>query len=303
MLKKTIGILVLCFLCSTIAFAQSETQWEYLEVSPQTYTESYGVYKSNVSVRRYNYLNEGKSMFGEPTFERLGKAGWELVNAYSLENNTKNNTTSYIFKRRYIKARTDKEIEELEKWLKQEVAKIQPPKEFNLNDLDVFEEKQNLAAYNRSQEEKLRNVLEQIKDIPIQIINVESVSPNIGRTSAAAEIVVDATSILLKNGNNYRSSEAQEYLKQVVAKIINRDNSPLKWQSNVGSNIGNTNAKAISVGSTTPQKIGQLRLNNVNYISDGILLRISIIVNYKGQQNIVNQIQISDIRWNDEQNK
>ncbi len=251
MFKKWFIGLFLVALCASVSFSQNtqkqnETNWEFLSM-----------YAGNC-----NYLTSNISLQCPSSWEWLKESAWEMVGV---------NECCVYFKRPYNKARTDKEIE----WLKKKFNS-QKQNEFNLVDLDKSETKQKLDEFNRSEEVKLRNALEKVKEFPLRIITVESKARDLNQPSIAAEIVLDATSILLKNGK-YRSSEAEKYFNENTKRILEIIGLSVAYSYN-------GNALSISNGGFKPFKFGTFD----NYYS-GIHLKISVIVNYNNQQNIVAQ--------------
>lgn len=249
MCKKWFFGLFLMFFFLSVSFAQNtsrqnETNWEYLTLIAEN----------------CSFLTSGVSF--QCSWEWIKESGWEMVGV---------NECCIYFKRPYNKARTEKEIE----WIKKEFNP-QKQDEFNLVDLDKSEAKQKLGEFNRSEETKLRNALEKVKDLPLRILTVESKAQALNQQSAAAEIVLDATLVLLKNGN-YRSSEAEKYFNENTKRILEIIGLSVDYSYS-------GNALRISNGGYKPLKFGKLN----NYYS-GIHLKISVIVNYNNQQNIVAQ--------------
>lgn len=254
----------------TISFAQNENQWEYLEVS-----EINNSYKDfSESYRFYKYLNRNISFRGESALDRIGKAGWELVGV--VNSNSEGSAARLIFKRKYNKEHTDEEIKELKKWeLSVITDEPAPSRNFNIIDVDLVESNQTIVNYNRSQEQKLRNILEKIKDLPFRIVSVKSNSKVVGQTALGAELVVDATKILLKDNKTYSSSETEKYFREVLEKIINQ--IPLEWLTEQLP----SQAKAIS------EKGYRIQIGDFNSFSDGIYLKTSLVIEFQGQENVV----------------
>ncbi len=122
--------------------------------------------------------------------------------------------------------------------------------------------------FNRQEEERLRNALSKINNSTTKVINVKGAAVELDKTSLAAEIVVDGTLILLKDGNKYRSSEAKSYWQEVVKQISILPE--LKFNS--------------SSQNFTRFQIGKFA-NRFGNISIGI----TVIVNHKNDQIVVAQ--------------
>ena len=265
MFKKWFIGLFLVALCASVSFSQNtkrqnETNWEYLSV---------GTYGGNY--REYNYLTSGIFFSGPISIEWLKESGWEMVGVSEC---------CFYFKRPYNKTRTEQEIERLKKEFNQKQT------ESDLIDLDAVEGKQNLDEFNKSEESNLRIALENIKIPALQIISVKSTSKVLNRKQVRAELVLDATSILLKDGK-YRSSEADKYYQEGVKQIIQS-----LQITPIGSN--ESHAKAISQGSYRPRKIGEFI-----FWTNGISLKVSVIINYKNKQIIVAQDAINTSNYVD----
>lgn len=254
MLKKFFITLFLFVFCVSVSSAQYvNKQWEYLEVSE--ITSSYNPYTQEyIPYRSYNFLNSGKIVSGTAYLDWIGKSGWELVGAISTGEN--NSVTKLVFKRPYNEQVTKREIEELEKSVKEQTKA--PPTV--LVDLDAQEAKQKLNEFNRQEEQKLRTALSKINNLPIKVVNVKSTAYALNKTRLAVEIVVDGTSALLKDGNKYRSSEAKNYLQEIAKQVS--DSLDL---------INNSFNQSYS-----RFQIGKLA-NNYGRISIGI----TVVVNYK----------------------
>lgn len=261
------------FLCLSASFAQStknqnEIRWEYLEISSLERCRFDQIFKD---CRSYNYLTAGASFKARVSLEWMTEAGWELVGVGTYDQGP----SMLYFKRISDRERTKKEIE----WLQKDFENAAPvPKVSDLIDLDEIETKQNLDEFNKNEEVKFRAVLEQIKDLPLKIISVSSKAKAAGRPSVGAEIVLDATSVLLKDGNKYRSSAADKYFQEAVKQIL-QTVGMVSQNSTIYSE-----ARSISKGTFKPQKIGLFGFNTA-----GITLKISVIVNYDNQPNIVAQ--------------
>lgn len=280
MIKKWFVGLFLMLSCLSFAFAQTvkkqnEAQWEFLEVSEVT---DCGTSGDRRECRTYNYPTSAVKFSGQASLEWMRVSGWELVGVVSYEQYP----NSLYFKRQYDKTRTEKEIEWLKKEFDKESKGLKETKPASvLTDLDNIETKQNLEQFNISEETKWRASLEQIKNLPLKIINVKSDSLYNQRTWVGAEVVLDATSVLLKDGNKYRSSDADQYFRESAKQIFEALGQQITLRD------VNSHAQLISRGSFKPSPIGAFYFSTA-----GVSLKISVIVNYKGQQIIVAQGEI-----------
>jgi hypothetical protein len=214
MQKRWLAALFLVFLYVSFTFAQNvrkqnEAQWEFLQVSAVRTCNLYGFQKD---CRRYEYIASGEFFDAQNSLVWIKESGWELVGVSTSEN-----FHALYFKRLYNKARTENEIV----WLKKEFEKESPkPAASSLIDLDTIENKQKLDAFNQSEVSRMRTALEQISGLPIKIISVASEAVSVRNPRAGAEIVLDATPVLLKDGNRYRSSDADKYYQDAVKLIL-----------------------------------------------------------------------------------
>ncbi len=274
MFKQPIVTLFTILLFSSFSFAQGRrntlTQWEYLEVSGTKYSSGY--YQITRYYRDYNFLTSAANFAGQNSLEWIKDSGWELVGVV----NNGENPVSLFFKRPFNKTRTENEIARLKKNYETE-SQMPVKQKSSLIDLDEQEFQQKLADYNKSEEVNLTEALAQIKNFPLQIISVQSKSSRFDYENLSAEIVLDATSVLLKNGKSYRSSEAEKYYQDFVKQIT--ENLRLMQ-------VGSTNgiAQQISEGLFSLRPIGKTYGNN-----DQITIYISVIVNADNKQNIVAQ--------------
>jgi hypothetical protein len=282
MLRKSFSSLLLVFLLANFSFPQSskkdnQTKWEVLVVGE--ISEKIDVLtRKSLKYRNYQYLTSNVSLEGTASLEWLKDSGWELVGTTNYGEN--NNYTSLYFKRIYNKERTEKEIERLKKDFEKETSFFkESANENSLTDLDNLDIKQKLDEYNKSQELKLRNALGKVKNIPMEIISVKAQSRRLNEQSVGAEIVIDATSVLLKPDNNYRSTEADKYAQETIKSVLEQ------MQLSLPNDIRST-ADSITKGVYKPL-IGEFSFSNIN-----VTLKISFIVKANNKQNIVAQSYI-----------
>jgi hypothetical protein len=270
-----------------VLYAQGKTErgvvlWEYLALTPVQTDYSSNNIGARV-FRDYNYLTSEEFFRGPALLGWLKDSGWEMTGAVSSE---QSNLTYLYFKRPYKAVRTKNEVEKLKKAKEVSTAvasKPAPPP--ILIDLDRADESQKTDERDRADETRLRSGLGKVKDLPVTVVSVtgQGTSPTVPHV--AAEIVLDATGALLKNGNEYRASEVEKYGKDAANLIA--DTARIK----MGNTVVEGRARAISYKSFAPVKIGT---PFVPY--DDIGIRISVVLNGKGGQIIVWQGWISG-KW------
>ena len=276
MIKRVFVLVFLVVLCVS-CFAQKEVkQWEYLavydvvqRVDPET--------RVPFGARNYYFVNENKSLAGGTDIGWLIKAGWELVGAAAGGETV---YTGLYFKRAYDPSRTQKEIKEVEKSFEKEktaAIALKTGNELKASqnapvDLDAVEAKEKLRVFNLAAEKKLRTAFEQIKEPQFKIFSITGNSDSLNRERLRAEIVIDGTSLLLKDGN-YRLSEARNYLKETTARI--RDQIGIVSDPNIY--ISSRNQK---IGTQGP------------YGDSGVFIRMSLIVRYNNEEYLLAQTDV-----------
>ncbi|MCU0239389.1 MAG: hypothetical protein MUC29_08100 [Pyrinomonadaceae bacterium] len=282
MLRKSFSSLLLVIFLVSISYSQNskkvtETKWEVLvirEISEKRNSFT----RKTLEYRNYQYLTSNVSFEGTASLEWLKDSSWELVGTTNYGEN--NNYTSLYFKRLYNKERTEKEIERLKKEFEKEANALKELiQENELTDLDMLEAKEKLKEYNKNQEIKLRNALEKVKNIPIEIISVKSQSRRLNEQSVGAEIVIDATPVLLKSDSSYRSTEAEKYAQETIKSILEQ------MQLSLPKEI-RSNTDAIVKGVYKP-KLGDFSFSIIN-----VNLMISFVIKANNKQNIVAQSYI-----------
>ncbi len=224
-LSLTLVIIFNCCLLSaqTPKKSVSDETWEYLIVSVGTFSD-----KEKLTVadkwlgRRQGSIGFYQDTSTQNEFDRLGKLGWELIEILPVTVNDQPAipNSKFIFKRKFDAARSEREIEDS----KQPANKIKSDlpikvKVENLVELDEaeFTNKQNEVA------DKAKTRLEQaIKNTGISsIVNLQTRYFKYNK-QVSAEVVIDGTSALLKEGNKYRLSEAKKYVRQVATELFNK---------------------------------------------------------------------------------
>lgn len=225
-LSLTLVIIFNCCLLSaqTPKKSVSDETWEYLIVSVGTFSD-----KEKLTVadkwlgRRQGSIGFYQDTSTQNEFDRLGKLGWELVGIVpggAGESQASTDNSKFIFKRRFEAARSAREAEE-SKQLANELKNNQPEKgkAESLVELDQaeFVSKQNEVAG------KAKARLEQtIKNTSIgSVTNLRTRNFN-NILQVTGEVIVDASSALLKDGNKYRLSEAKKYARQIATEIFNK---------------------------------------------------------------------------------
>ncbi|MBS1794388.1 MAG: hypothetical protein JSS81_11070 [Acidobacteria bacterium] len=238
--------------------------WEYLEVSV---VETGCGYAADVC-RQYHYYNTGQTLVGPVALDWLEKAGWEPAGVVGKDDAF----GGLLFRRAFNRERTKREAETLSELLDREYRAGSVDA---LVDLDRRDGKRDTIEFNAAEKTRLRAALEAIKDPPLEIVAVTAASDNRKKTRVGAEIVIDATKILL-TGNNYRASAAETYFREAAGRILDRIGA-----ASAGPFDGN--AAAISGGGFRP------RIGGFEVRRDGLTLKISVVVNYKSARIVVAQ--------------
>ncbi len=221
---KTISVcaLILAVLVSATMAQVAATHWEYLEVY-----ESNGI-----------------------NFNDLGQKGWELAGLTFQEGNS----SRFIFKRPYDAERSRQETE----LQKNNEQNRQPQVEFvNLDEI----EKQ---SSQKEAEEKTKYRIEQaIKSIKgFSIVSLKSSAwfpniPNIKDRVIRGEVIIDGSKELLKDGNKYRASEVDKFIRQAANEIY----------------------KAAGL---KPRYANEETFRYHNSGGNGVNIKLSVVVDYKG---------------------
>jgi len=225
-LSFTLVIVFGCCLLSaqTPKKSVSDETWEYLVVSVTTFGDKEYLNIANKWLgRRQGSLGFQQDTSTQNEFDRLGKLGWELVGIVpggAGESQASIENSRFIFKRQFDAARSAHEIEE-SKQLANETKSNQPNKgkAENLVELDQaqFVSKQNEVAG------KAKARLEQaIKNTSIGSVTNLRTRNFSNILQVTGEVIVDASSALLKDGNKYRLSEAKKYTRQIAAELFNK---------------------------------------------------------------------------------
>ena len=218
----SVCILSLAAFAFTTTAQTAVTHWEYLEVKENS---------------NFN-------------FNDLGQKVWELTGLTFIENQS----TRFIFKRPYDAERSRQETE----LQKNNEQNRQPQVEFvNLDEI----EKQ---SSQKEAEEKAKYRIEQaIKSIKgFSIVSLKSFAwfpniPNIKDRRISGEVIIDGSKELLKDGNKYRASEVDKFIRQAANELYK--SAGLK-----------------------PRYANEEIFTYHNSGGNGVKVKISVVVNYKG---------------------
>lgn len=245
-------VVLVAFVSNTVSQDKTPTQssesWEYLIVSVSNFND-----KSPLNVsekwmgRRQGNVGFFQDVGIQNEFDRLGKLGWELVGTLTPttepSNNIQINYSKFIFKRKYDTERSKREIEEQSKLLDEfRVVKSKSNIEFiELDYADSIGKEREI--YNRVKSQFETSIKKSGLNLETRRFDYSSREKFI-----YAEIVINASAELLKDGNKYRLSEARKYLRQISEDIFNKSgmtvSSPnAEYYSESGSFQTNGNVK------------------------------------------------------------
>lgn len=202
-------------------------QWEYLVVgfggnaSSTIITTEKDAAQAKVGFRQVYYgdkvVRYGDNASYQAALDDLGKAGWELV---SVLPPAEDRPVSYIFKRQFNQGRAQKEAIELERLEQEAKAGVtQGTKKVPLVDLDRADVK---AADDVIANKAKARLEEAIKNAGLAgLVNVRT-QYNSNSRETWAEVTIDGSGILLKDGNKYRTSEAKKYVSEVAAELFKK---------------------------------------------------------------------------------
>ncbi len=198
-----------------------EKQWEYLIVSPGKVYFSNPLTdeaaKTSGKSKLLNFSNAGlftgsEGISTQTAIDVLGKFGWELVAVVGAIGGDQ----EMVFKRPFDPQRSEKEAEmirnEGELLRKIKEAEFKQSTTTNvLVDLDAEERRAAVAATRKSQEVRLRTVIDELKNPDISVDYIFSSADSPEDVDVSASLSVDGTEELLSDGNKYRSSEAERF--------------------------------------------------------------------------------------------
>ena len=300
-------ILFLLFLIASASFkigAQTQTippfalpnevQWEYLAATvnetnvnkPFNNIENLQPTRIKTNTLPYGYERNGKIYFAylfnfvrvQAAIDSLGKNGWELVGIVppDLKNGTSSpNETGLIFKRKFDRNRSEREFKYWRRRELTQIAKFEQtsPDPNEIIDLDDLELRKKTVDLRRDDERKLRQALEKVKNVSLKINKVSSGSYYSEKQAkffdAFADVTIDGSAALLKDGNKFRFSEAKKYLKEKADDIFNQ--------------IGLRAAKS------GDQTLPTFFENGFESGRGNTLIKINLVLNYQGKSKTVTE--------------
>ena len=235
MFRKIFCVLLLSLVCFTVSFAQDEIKrWEYLIV------------------------------WETSRFNELGKNGWELVGISSELFGENQNIIRYIFKRPLDEDRTRREAELRRR--NEETERLQNEQKVKFINLDTVDYLTDKKTKEKTGKEKLKSLLNNLEGVSVLSADLKANFRRDDYRFLKAEIVIDGSDALLIDGNKYRSSEIDKFVRESVNKIYNLFD--LKTES-----LGKT--PRFSYTSSSPEN------------GKGIYIQISIVLKHKGASKII----------------
>lgn len=207
----------------TATVSVSDESWEYLVISIIYLSD-----KEDFSVadkwigRRQGKVGLSQDPKTQNELDRIGKLGWQLVGIMpaNVNDNPSLENSKFIFKRKLDLARSEREAEELKKLLDE--IKTNPPKPINITNLIELDTADFFAQQNEVADKAKARLEQAIKNTSITSIVNLTTRYNSNGKQTYAEIVVDGSSALLKDGNKYRLSEAKTYTRQIAVELFNK---------------------------------------------------------------------------------
>ncbi len=186
--KIILCVLFLLFGAFSLVAQTEEKQWEYLVI-----------------------FDDGTNDIND-----LGRKNWELIGIApsGINDGYTTGPARFIFKRQYNFERNKYETE-LKK--KNEGQSNQPQVEFV--NLDVVEKQSAQKVNEEKVKAKLAQAIKQVKGFSILSFKPYAWFPNANDKRAGGEIVIDGSKELLKDGNKYRSSEVDEFIRRTANEI------------------------------------------------------------------------------------
>lgn len=192
---------------------------------------------------------------GNVNFNELGQKSWELVGivAPTISDGYSSGTGKFIFKRPFDALRSKQEAE-LQR--KNEEQLRQQQVEFA--DLDAIEKQSSQKEDEEKAKIKIEQTIRGVKGLTILNIKPSAWFPSAEDRRVGAEVVIDGSKELLRDGGKYRSSEAGKFIRQAANEIY----------------------KAAQL---KPRYANQ-EMFTTNYDSNaaGVNIKISVVINYKG---------------------
>ena len=202
--------------------------WEYLVVSfGKTYfsdpnaepeAKTAGLSKL-LSYSKIGVLSATEGLLVEKQMDTLGKFGWELIGIVGAIGGDQ----QMVFRRAYDSEQSKLEAiligEEGERLLalQREVATQASQAEFI--DLDAAEFAAATNENRQREEARLRPAVENLKIYQVVEVKIMSTASTPTDSRVNAQVLIDGSNKLLKEGNKYRTSEAEALAKEVAAVI------------------------------------------------------------------------------------
>ena len=208
-------------------------QWEYLVVSfgkvlfsdptdtPELKTK--GLSKL-VSYSKLGVVSASEALTTQFQMDTLGKFGWELIGVVGAIAGDQ----ELLFKRPFNPGQSKleaalikREGEILLAGQNAEAIKLanKLKSKVDLVDLDAAERAEAIDKNRRSQEDRLKKSIAEYSTYPIMNVTVRSSADSPTSTRVRADIIVDGSAVLLKDGNSYRKSEAELLAKKVTEEL------------------------------------------------------------------------------------
>jgi hypothetical protein len=153
--------------------------------------------------------------------DTLGKFGWELVSIVGVIGGDQ----EMVFRRPYDPDQSKAEAalirEEGERLLAAQKDLAAELAQADFVDLDATERAAATTETRQKEEARLRAAIQGLNNSAIVDIRVVSTARAPEGSDVTAEVVVDGSSQLLKDGNKYRASEALTLAKQIALEIYN----------------------------------------------------------------------------------
>ena len=201
---------------------------------------------AQTALKQWEYLvvNEYEGV----NFSDLGQKGWELTGLTFIENQS----TRFIFKRPYDAERARQEAE-LQRTNEQN---RQPQIEFV--NLDEAEKQSSQKENEEKAKSRIGQAIKSVKGFSIVSFKPNAWFPNNNARRIGGEAVIDGSKELLKDGNKYRASEVDKFIRQAANEIYKAAQlKPHFANQEIFGTYYNPNAT-------------------------GVNIKLSVVVNYKG---------------------
>jgi len=222
-------------------------QWEYLVISfGKTYfsdpnaepeTKTKGLSKL-ISYSRIGVVSATEALTVEWQMDTLGKFGWELVGIVGAIGGDQ----QMVFRRRYDPTQSRAEAalirEEGERLLATQRQLASDLAQADFVDLDEVERIAAIAQTRQTEETRLRSAIDSLRNPAINNVKIVSTASAPNGSAVRAEVTVDGSVQLLREGNKYRSQEAQTLSNQIAAAIYSAAGLISEYGAASSSNLG-----------------------------------------------------------------